>query len=182
MKQCRVGALRGFAAAALALAALGWGAGQLPATAQSFFVDDAEEQFRRITRRAEALGFGIGDSINPDLCRHYQGLARSNGPGRPYFFIAKSGNKPESVPACLQVCDVRGVPVPCSSVGDGPGQLLVVRMGSRDTSGERLRSNRIRIPGCLKVPAVDDVHRAFGAHDRDLGRRPGHDHICAQMT
>ncbi|MCP3981123.1 MAG: hypothetical protein GY716_17635 [bacterium] len=108
-----------------------------------YFAPDVPGQFDAITKRAEALGFGIGDSINPDLCRHYQGLARNPGPGTPYLFLSKSGNKPASVPACLQTCDVGGVPVPCTSVGDGPGQLLVIRMGSRNASGERLRSNRL---------------------------------------
>jgi hypothetical protein len=35
------------------------------------------------------------------------------------------------------------VPLPCTEVGDGPGNLLIVRMGSRPKDGERLRSNRL---------------------------------------
>ena len=107
------------------------------------YVPDVVGQFAAISDRAEAIGIKIGDSDNPDTCRHYQAMARSTAPGTPYFFLAKSGNKPEDVPACLAICEVGGVPIPCTSVGDDVGRLMVVRMGSRDTNGERLRSNRM---------------------------------------
>ncbi len=51
--------------------------------------------------------------------------------GTPYFLITRSGNVPDGVPSC--------------PTGDsGAGNLIVVRMGSRDANGERLRSNRLR--------------------------------------
>ena len=118
------------------------GEAALPATAppKVYFAPDVVGQFNAITERADALGFGIGDSENPSLCYHYQGIARSSGPGTPYLFVAKSGNEPPGLP-CVQWCSDYGVP--CTLVGDGPGSLVVVKMGSRGTDGERLRSNRL---------------------------------------
>jgi hypothetical protein len=97
------------------------------------FVPNVEEQFRALTdQRADPLGFRIGSTPNPSTCRHYQGLARVSSPdGTPYFLITKSGNKPDDVPSC---------PTGASDAGT----LIVVRMGSRDKNGERLRSNRLR--------------------------------------
>jgi len=92
-----------------------------------FFVPSVIGQFVSLPERADALGFGIGNSRDPRACKHYQGIVRSHGAGTPYFFVSKSGNKTPS----------------CSSEDDEPGILLVVRMGSRDETGERLRSNRL---------------------------------------
>jgi len=75
-------------------------------------------QFQALSERGDALGFGIGTSPDPTVSNHYQGIARSHGPGRPYFFITRSD--------------------------DGPANLLVVSMESRPTNGERLRSNRLQ--------------------------------------
>lgn len=105
-----------------------------------FYPPDVVGQFKAITDRADALGFGIGDSPDPSLCRHYQGIARSSGEGTPYLFVSRSGNQPPA--PCIQWCEEHNAP--CSEVGDGPGNLLVVRMASRETDGERLRSNRLR--------------------------------------
>jgi len=119
----------------------------LPVAAQDdiservYYVPDVRAQFAALTHRADALGFGIGDSPDPTLCYHYQGIARSNGPGTPYLFVGKSGNQPPA--PCFEWCNTIVPPLPCTRVGDGPGSLLVVRMGSREKTGERLRSNRI---------------------------------------
>lgn len=105
-----------------------------------YYPPDVQSQFEAITDRADAMGFWLGDApFDPSLCRHWQGVARSSGPGTPYMFASRSGNQPP-VP-CLQWCDDWNVP--CTEVGDGPGHLVVVRMGSRDVDGERLRSNRL---------------------------------------
>lgn len=106
---------------------------------QIYYPYDVPAQIRSIAPRADAMGFHIGASPDPSMCYHYQSLARSNGPGTPYFFVSKSGNHPGGI--CVTLCT--GVPLPCTEVGDGPGNLLVVRMGSRNTDGERLRSNRL---------------------------------------
>jgi hypothetical protein len=93
------------------------------------FVPDVAAQFNALTLRPEGLGFDRGSSPNPSFCKHYQGVVRKDGPdGTPYLFVTKSGNAPSA----------------CPQLDDSPGNLLVVRMGSRETTGERLRSNRLR--------------------------------------
>jgi hypothetical protein len=101
-----------------------------------YFVPDVVAQFNALPERAEALGFWIGSSPDPLICKHYQGLARRHGKGTPYFFITKSGNKTSS----------------CALEDDDPGNLLVVRMESRNQTGERMRSNRL-----LKGVEVQDT-------------------------
>lgn len=110
-------------------------------TADLDYPVDVEAQFAALTERADAMGFHMGDApFDPSLCRHWQGVARSQGEGTPYLFVARSGNQPPA--PCIQWCEDNNVP--CTEVGDGPGHLVVVEMGSRDTSGERLRSNRLQ--------------------------------------
>jgi PKD domain len=84
-------------------------------------------QFNALSERADALGFGIGSSADPTLCKHYQGVARSQGPGEPFLFVTHSRNATDT--AC--------------SGEDNPGELLAVDMASRGDDGERLRSNRL---------------------------------------
>ena len=107
------------------------------ADSQSYYPPDVVGQVNGLTARADALGWHIGDSPDPSMCYHYQGVVRSEGPGTPYLFVSKSGNFPG--PICLTWCGN----IPCTEVGDGPGTIQIVRMGSRGTDGERLRSNRI---------------------------------------
>jgi hypothetical protein len=94
----------------------------------SRFVPDVVSQFAALALRPDGLAFDPAGSPDPSFCKHYQGMARKDGPdGTPYLFVSRSGN------------------VPFGCVGDDdPGNLIVVRMGSRDTTGERLRSNRLR--------------------------------------
>ncbi len=102
-------------------------------------VPDVIGQFNALTERPDPLGFYIGDSPNPTACKHYQGMVRvEDADGTPYFIVSRSGVLPP-------------VPGPddflCGDIGtedDQPGNLLIVRMGSRDKNGERLRSNRLR--------------------------------------
>jgi hypothetical protein len=110
-----------------------------PAHAQrpaSWFVPDVVGQFNALTQRADPLGFHIGDSPNPSTCKHYQGLARIEGPdGTPYLIVTRSGNTPDVPGPDDPICD--------DSPGEtGDGSFVVVRMGSRNTDGERFRSNR----------------------------------------
>ena len=111
-----------------------------PAHAQrpaSWFVPDVVGQFNALTQRADPLGFHIADSPDPSTCKHYQGLARIEGPdGTPYLIVTKSGNTPDVIPGPDDpICD--------DSPGEtGDGIFIVVRMGSRNTDGERFRSNR----------------------------------------
>lgn len=106
-----------------------------------FYPPDVLNQFRALTDRADALGFNMNGAPDPTHCYHLQGISRTSGPGTPYFFISQSGNDPGGLSAliCLQWCTY----APCTLIGDGPGHLYIVKMGSRDTDGERLRSNRI---------------------------------------
>ncbi|MFN0069070.1 MAG: hypothetical protein ACKVYV_15720 [Limisphaerales bacterium] len=87
---------------------------------------DFRSQFMALDNRAELLGFhlngfpGASGSL-ADTATHYQGIVRRPGRGVPIFFVARAG------------------------MGDGDqGGILVVRMGSRSSDGERLRSNRLR--------------------------------------
>jgi hypothetical protein len=107
------------------------------AQSQTYYPPNLPSQVSGLTVRADALGFHIGDSPDPTMCYHYQAVTRLDGPGTPYLVVTKSGNFPG--PICLTWCGN----IPCTDVGDGPGTIQFVRMGTRDTDGERLRSNRI---------------------------------------
>jgi hypothetical protein len=88
------------------------------AVPEIYFVPNVETQFNELALRPEPFGFGSPDSFSPTfLDFHYQGIVRKHGPGTPYLFVTRNR--------------------------DGAGYLLVVRMGSRGTDGERLRSNRL---------------------------------------
>src|SRR5262245_6146851 len=87
-------------------------------TPEIHFVQDAAAQFNQLALRPEPFGFRSPDDFSPTLLDyHYQGIVRKHGPGTPYLFVSRNR--------------------------DGAGYLLVVRMGSRDRTGERLRSNRL---------------------------------------
>jgi hypothetical protein len=106
-----------------------------------YYPPDVVGQIQNLSDRADALGFNMNGAPDPTHCYHIQGIARTSGPGTPYFFLSQSGNDPGGLSylVCLQWCTY----APCTLVGDGPGYIHVVKMGSRDTDGERLRSNRI---------------------------------------
>ena len=94
------------------------------------FVPDVVGQFNALTVRPDPLGFYIGNSPDPSSCKHYQGMVRIQAAdGTPYLLVTRSGNDPEQA-GCVDPND--------------PGNLLVVRMESRDKNGERMRSNRLR--------------------------------------
>jgi hypothetical protein len=100
------------------------------------FLPDVIGQFDALSVRPDAMGWDIGkygqDETMPDpsLCRHYEGIARVDGAdGTPYLFFSRSGLN-------------AGIPVVCTGPHE-PGNLIVVRMGSREKHGERLRSNRL---------------------------------------
>lgn len=120
-----------------------------------YYPPDVVGQFNALSERADALGFGIGDAPDPITCRHYQGIARSQGPGVPYLFVTHNGNH-------------NGLSCPIRD--DFPGALLVVKMASRGTDGERLRSNRIQ-RGLITVdtppPAEDEAVTVIRFNGRD---------------
>jgi hypothetical protein len=87
-----------------------------------------EEQFYSLKHHGEWLGFhkgGEGQQCDKDPAievydNHNQGIVRRPGPGTPYFIVTRSVEPP------------------------GSSTVLVVQMGSRGATGERLRSNRLR--------------------------------------
>jgi hypothetical protein len=88
-------------------------------------VDDVVAAFDALTHHGEWLGFHMGDAPDTYPCptdEHVQGIARSPQTGSNIFYITRSGNVYDS---------------------DYYGSLMVVEMGTRDTDGERLRSNRL---------------------------------------
>jgi hypothetical protein len=114
------------------------------------------EQFEALTERPDPLGFFPTDSPDATSCKHYQSMVRVNGAdGVPYFVVSKSGIIPDVPGPDDQACGefLGGT--------DDPGSLLVVRMGSRDRTGERLRSNRL-------VPDVDLADSAPSTSDHEI--------------
>ena len=114
------------------------------------FVPDVAGQFDALTERPDPLGFYRGSSPDPTSCKHYQGMVRvQSADGTPYLLVTRSGNLP-------------GLPLPdvaCADIGtedDQPGNLLIVRMGSRGKDGERLRSNRLKKGSDLVDTAPDE--------------------------
>lgn len=106
-------------------------------------VADAVTQFSSLSRRPDGLGFDIGASPDPEACKHYQGMARVHAPdGTPYMLISRSGNHVTAI---------------CPFADDDPGNLLVVEMGSRERTAERLRSNRLARGWSLVNPDPDDA-------------------------
>jgi len=79
---------------------------------------DVHGQFAALKHHGEALGFHLGVSEDPTCGQHFQGVARSTGPGSTCLFISHN-------------------------IGHVAG-LLVVEMASRGGDGERLRSNRLK--------------------------------------
>ncbi|HUW61190.1 MAG TPA: PKD domain-containing protein [Candidatus Bathyarchaeia archaeon] len=107
----------------------GPGAMVSPEDVHGWCVPDVEGQFGALKHHGEWLGFhkasGQGaycDAIPPTEIydNHNQGIVRRPGAGIPYLVMTRSAEPPSS------------------------STVLVVQMGSRGISGERLRSNRLR--------------------------------------
>ena len=99
-------------------------------------ISNVDKQFGRIAHHGDSIGWHLGVAEDPDQCRHYQGVVRQNAPdGTPYLLITRSGNH-TGHPFCTGKgsCGLKSC----------PGELIVVRLGSRDRHGERLRTNKYR--------------------------------------
>lgn len=108
-----------------------------------YFVPDVAAQFNQLALRPEPFGFTSPDSFSPTfLDHHYQGIVRKHGPGTPYLFVTRNR--------------------------DGAGYLLVVRMASRDTDGERLRSNRLLRNSSISPPPIQNGPEATLPDARDV--------------
>lgn len=102
-----------------------------------FVVADALTQFDALKHHAEALAMRNPEALgapDPALLDHYQGLVRHPRPGVPVFYVTQLDRS------------------------DG-GFLSVFRFGSRNTTGERLRSNVQQIGNDTEeaYPPVDDT-------------------------
>ncbi len=103
---------------------------------------DVVGQFLDLKHHGEALGFHLRgysestccDKCNPLCPSHYQGIVRYSGPGTPYFYVSK----------------------------DDPAEILVVRMGSRNGIGERLRSNRLEKGTLTQFTVPSQVDEEIG--------------------
>jgi hypothetical protein len=113
------------------MAAVALGSGVRTADAQTQlprFVDDVVAQFNALAERPDAMGFELRGP-DPSQCRHMQAVVRVDAPdGTPYLLVSRSGKDTGAL---------------CAS-GDPRANVYIVRMGSRDTNGERMRSNRMR--------------------------------------
>jgi hypothetical protein len=129
-------------------------AGAAEPSAGIHFAPDVVDQFNSLGLRGDGLAFGVGDlpkTLDMSTCKHFQGIVRLQAAdGTPYLFLTRSGNDPGF--QCV--------------TGDDPGNLFVVRMGSRDKNGERLRTNR------LKRDWFPFVRDAAGQLVRDLHGLP----------
>jgi hypothetical protein len=93
-----------------------------------FVVADAVDQFATLKHHAEAVGYVLPAGA-PDASpsNHYQGVLRHPRTGiPPVFYLTQSSYDGEG----------QGISAP-----PGGGYLHVVQLGTRDTLGERLRSN-----------------------------------------
>jgi hypothetical protein len=93
---------------------------------QNYFVPNVVQAFNALEHHPEVLAFRPSADVplaDGNLARtdtHYQGIQRVMGAGVPYLFVSRSG-----------------------MADDDRGRLLTVRLGSRETTGERLKSNRL---------------------------------------
>jgi len=141
-----------------------------PGQTADVWVPNLEVQFSKIAHHGDPFGFNLGVARNPDWCRHYQGLARYNAvDGTPFFYLTRSGGWTGGH------CTVYG---DCGNVSC-PGELVVVRLGSRDRDGERMRSNKLQrgVDFDNTAPDPNDVAAASFSFDGAPGwpryRHPG---------
>jgi hypothetical protein len=124
------------------------------------FVPDVIGAFNGLSPRADALAFRRGSSPQASLCKHYQGIARKDGPdGTPYLFLTKSGNVP-------WFCEIH-------DGDDEHGFLIVVKMGSRGKHGERLGRNLYPYNDS-EIPLEDRAVTSIALDGQD--GRPGYRH------
>ena len=109
--------------------ATGASAARDPGLPPTLCVNDVERQFNSLKHHPEGLGFHLGaGAYDPTSGRHYQGIVRIPGEGPPRFVTSRNGN-------------VGDFELPGQD--DQPGEINVVELASRDTNGERVRSNRM---------------------------------------
>ncbi|HEX2119845.1 MAG TPA: PKD domain-containing protein, partial [Acidimicrobiales bacterium] len=112
----------------LVVTASGASAARDPGPPPTLCVNDVERQFGSLKHHPEALGwYRRNGAYDPTAGRHYQGVSRIPGEGTPRFVTTRNGN-----PGALEpLADAE------------PGEVNIVELASRDTNGERVRSNRL---------------------------------------
>ena len=154
------------AGAALLALATGHGAAVAQQPAE---VRDAVTQFNTLKHHGEAIGWLLREdrgAPDPSASDHYQGVARYPGTGTPVLYATQLDDDDELAP---------GAQFP-------GGYLLVARMGSRPTTGERLRSNLQRVGPHTEATAapVEDTYvrsiRFDGTLDIDGQPLPAYKH------
>jgi hypothetical protein len=123
-----------------------------PGPPPTLCVNDVERQFNSLKGHPEALGFHLGaGAYDPTSGRHYQGIVRIPGQGTPRFLTTRNGNVG---------------PFELPGNDDQPGEVNIVELASRDTNGERVRSNRLVANESTRdtpPPAEDRVIRSLKA-------------------
>ena len=132
------------------------------------FLPDVITQFDDLSVRPDAFGFFRGSSPDPSGCKHYQGMVRVEAAdGTQYFIVSRSGVVPDG-----------GIPGVICTGEDDPANLLVVRLGSRDKNGERLRSNRLHRDRDISdtAPPSEDTVVNFFTYDGSAEGFPNYGH------
>ena len=112
------------------------------------FVPDVVGQFTALTQRADAMGFELYGP-DPSQCDHMQAIVRVDAAdGTPYFLVSRSTQDEGTNPLC--------------EGGSTHSNIYIVKMGSRDKTGERLRSNRLARDQETTDTAPDPADKVVG--------------------
>jgi hypothetical protein len=97
-------------------------------------IDDVAGQVARLDDRGEVLGFHRGVAGDPSRSQHWQSIQRLAGPASNYLVATRS------------------------TEDAADADLAIAHLASRDTSGARLRSNRVDsdLPPSYVAPPSDD--------------------------
>jgi hypothetical protein len=111
----------------ITLSIAGTAAAQEPSQSPRFLTD-VVGQFNALAQRPDAMGFEL-HGPDPSQCQHMQAVARVDAAdGTPYLLVTRNGNTSFT----------------CPGRGSEHANMYIVKMGSRDKDGERMRSNRLR--------------------------------------
>ena len=113
--------------ATITLSMAGTAAAQEPSQSPRV-LSDVVDQFNALSRRPDAMGFELYGP-DPGQCQHMQAVVRVEAAdGTPYLLVTRSGITSDT----------------CPGRASDKANMYIVRMGSRDKDGERMRSNRLR--------------------------------------
>jgi hypothetical protein len=113
--------------AIITLSMAGTAAAQEPSQSPRVLTD-VVGQFNALTQRPDAMGFELYGP-DPGQCQHMQAVVRVDAPdGTPYLLVTRSGITSDT----------------CPGRASDKANMYIVKMGTRDKDGERMRSNRLR--------------------------------------